>query len=101
MAPPEAGVEGGAAMQRAIVLHDHAIAGLKLEHQFQRRPLLVDGIEVLPAGARIAGFVSEAQRSGRVKGRARIAFRFTSLVHDGERYSLWFRGEDGRRHLCE
>jgi hypothetical protein len=53
-----------------------------------RRPLIVDGIEALPAGARIAGFVSEAQRSGRVKGRGRIALRFTSLVHDGEHYAL-------------
>jgi hypothetical protein len=53
-----------------------------------RRPLIVEGREVLPAGARVAGFVSEAQRSGRVKGRGRIAFRFTSLVHDGEHYAL-------------
>jgi hypothetical protein len=53
-----------------------------------RRPLVVHGVEVLPAGARVAGFVSEAQRSGRVKGRARVAFRFTSLVHDGEHYTL-------------
>jgi hypothetical protein len=53
-----------------------------------RRPLVVDGIQVLPAGARVAGFVSEAQRSARVKGRARVAFRFTSLMHDGEHYGL-------------
>jgi hypothetical protein len=53
-----------------------------------RRPIVVRGIEVVPAGARVAGFVSEAQRSGRVKGRARVAFRFTSLVHDGDAYDL-------------
>lgn len=53
-----------------------------------RRALVVDGLEVLPAGARVSGFVSEAQRSGRVKGRARVAFRFTGLTHDGEHYTL-------------
>jgi hypothetical protein len=53
-----------------------------------RRALIVDGREVLPAGTLVTGFVSEATRSARVKGRARVAFRFTSLSHDSERYRL-------------
>lgn len=53
-----------------------------------RRALIVDGVEVLPAGARVSGIVSEAQRSARVKGRARVAFRFTGLSHEGEHYAL-------------
>jgi hypothetical protein len=53
-----------------------------------RRPLVVNGVEVLPAGTRVGGYVSEAQRSARVKGRARVAFRFTTLSHDGDRYTL-------------
>jgi hypothetical protein len=53
-----------------------------------RRPLFVNGIEVLPAGTRVGGYVSEARRSARVKGRARVAVRFTSLSHEGERYTL-------------
>ena len=48
----------------------------------------VDGQEVLPAGTEVAGHVTEAERAGRVKGRARLAFRFTSLRHDDERMSL-------------
>jgi hypothetical protein len=53
-----------------------------------RKAVTLDGQEVLPAGTELAGHVTEAERSGRVKGRARIAFRFTSVRHDGERMSL-------------
>jgi hypothetical protein len=53
-----------------------------------RRPLVVNGVEVLPAGARLSGIVTEADRAARVKGRARLAFRFTTLSHDAERYRL-------------
>jgi hypothetical protein len=49
-----------------------------------RRPLVVDGVEVVPAGATIVGSVTDAQRSARVKGRARLALRFHSLTVDGE-----------------
>lgn len=44
-----------------------------------RRPLVVDGLEVLPAGATLHGTVVDADRSGRVKGRASVSFRFTRL----------------------
>jgi len=47
-----------------------------------RRALVVDGVEVVPAGARLSGVVTDAQQSGRVKGRARLALRFTSLTVD-------------------
>jgi hypothetical protein len=47
-----------------------------------------DGATVLPAGTQITGNVTEVERSGRVKGRARIAYRFNSLTHDGERYDI-------------
>jgi len=53
-----------------------------------RNAVMVDGQEVLPAGTELAGHVTEAERSGRVKGRARLAFRFTSLRYDGERMPL-------------
>lgn len=48
------------------------------------RAVLIDGDEVLPAGAAIRGAVTEALRAGRVKGRARLAVRFTSLTIDDE-----------------
>ena len=53
-----------------------------------RNPVTIDGREVLPVGTELAGHVTEAERAGRVKGRARVAFQFTSLRYDGERRSL-------------
>ncbi len=49
-----------------------------------RRALVVDGVEVVPAGATVTGSVTEAVRSARVKGRARLALRFTSVTIDRE-----------------
>ena len=49
-----------------------------------RRALVVDGVEVVPAGAAVSGSVTEAVRSARVKGRARLALRFTSVTIDRE-----------------
>jgi hypothetical protein len=53
-----------------------------------RRAVSVDGETVLPAGAVVNGEVSEVDRAGRVKGRSRLALRFTSVVIDGRRESL-------------
>jgi len=53
-----------------------------------RTPVTIEGQEVLPIGTELAGHVTEAERAGRVKGRARLAFQFTSLRYDGERKSL-------------
>jgi len=52
------------------------------------RAISIDGREVLPAGARLAGNVTQVDDSGRVKGRAMIAFRFTSLQAGGQRYDV-------------
>jgi hypothetical protein len=48
-----------------------------------RRALTVDGVEALPAGTEVIGHVTAANRSARVKGRAYVAFRFTSLDPPG------------------
>jgi hypothetical protein len=48
----------------------------------------VNGATVLPAGTTVVGNVTDVERSGRVKGRARLAYRFNSLTHDGERYDI-------------
>jgi hypothetical protein len=53
-----------------------------------RQSVVVDGQTVLPAGTELAGSVTDVARSGRVKGRARVAYRFTSLRHDSERYDI-------------
>ena len=49
-----------------------------------RRAVVVDGVEVLPAGAPVSGSVTAVERAGRVKGRARLAMRFTSVTIDDE-----------------
>ncbi len=53
-----------------------------------RRPIVIQGMTVLDAGTPLSGFVTEATRPGRVKGRGRIGFRFTSLSHESERYRV-------------
>ena len=55
-----------------------------------RRSIIVDGIEAIPAGATLFGAVTEAERSARVKGRARVAFRFNALElpNDSERIGI-------------
>ena len=49
-----------------------------------RSPVTVDGAQVLPAGTNVLGHVTGAQRSGKVKGRASVAFRFNSIDLPGE-----------------
>jgi hypothetical protein len=56
------------------------------------QPIAVRGERVLPAGAVVSGVVIEAARSGKVKGRARLAVQFDSLAIDSspdhERYRI-------------
>lgn len=53
-----------------------------------REAVSVDGSAILPVGTEVIGAVSDVERSGRVKGRARIAYRFNTLTHAGERYDM-------------
>jgi hypothetical protein len=55
-----------------------------------RNSVNVDGLEAIPAGSTVVGNVTAAERSARVKGRARIAFRFGALElpGDSERISI-------------
>jgi hypothetical protein len=53
-----------------------------------RRAITVQGKQVLPAGTEVVGTVTDVERAGRVKGRSRVAFRFTSLRHANERYDI-------------
>jgi hypothetical protein len=54
------------------------------------RPLHIQGQTVLAAGTRVGGAVTDATRSAKVKGRAHIAMRFTSLTPQGvdQRYTI-------------
>ena len=44
------------------------------------KPVVVAGMEVIPAGATVTGAVVSAERSGRVKGRASVALRFNEVI---------------------
>jgi hypothetical protein len=51
-------------------------------------PVVVGGRTVLPKGAELVGSVIDAKESGRVKGRAAIAFRFTQVSAHGDTYPI-------------
>jgi hypothetical protein len=48
----------------------------------------IDGVDVLPAGSPLRARVSEAEASGKVKGRARLSLAFTGVSAHGEAYTL-------------
>jgi hypothetical protein len=48
------------------------------------RPVVIDGLEAIPAGSTLKGVVTEARRSGKVRGRAAVAFRFETLTVSGD-----------------
>jgi hypothetical protein len=51
-------------------------------------PLVVGGKTVAPAGAAVGGHVTQAVRSGKVKGRARLGMRFETLTIARSRYDI-------------
>ena len=53
-----------------------------------RKDVEYSGLVVIPAGTTLSGTVTDAERSGKVKGLARLAFRFSSLSLGDERYDL-------------
>jgi hypothetical protein len=53
-----------------------------------RRDVVIDERTVLPAGTDVRGVVTSVARSAKVKGRASLAFRFTSLSLDDETYDV-------------
>jgi hypothetical protein len=53
-----------------------------------QRPVVVRGVTVVPAGSVVNGVITDARRSGRVKGRARVAMRFNALRVGDTRYSI-------------
>lgn len=43
-------------------------------------PVLVDGKVVIPAGSYVSGEVTQAKRAGKVKGKAQLAIRLTTMI---------------------
>ena len=56
-----------------------------------RRAVTVGGVQALPAGTAVTGIVTAAERSARVKGRARVAFRFTAIDPPGDAQRMSMR----------
>ena len=56
-----------------------------------RRAVVVSGVQAFPAGTAVIGHVTAADRSARVKGRARVAFRFTTIDPPGDAERLTMR----------
>ena len=54
-------------------------------------PISVDGVRALPSGSVLLGHVTDVARAGKVKGRARIAFRFSRIDPPGESSSMQVR----------
>jgi hypothetical protein len=52
------------------------------------QPVTVDGLEVIPAGADVTGNVTAVERSGRVKGRASVAYQFDTVSVAGEELAI-------------
>jgi len=53
-----------------------------------RQAVALNGQTILPAGTELVGTVTDVAQAGRVKGRARVAYRFDSLRYDSERYAI-------------
>jgi len=53
-------------------------------------PIVIGGRTVVPAGSAVTGSVTQATRSGKVKGRARLGMRFHTLAPagDNQRYRI-------------
>jgi hypothetical protein len=64
-----------------------------------RQAVVVDGYTAIPAGAVLTGHVTDVDRAGRVKGRSRLAFRFSEVQVNGAAEELRtnplaFQGEE-------
>jgi hypothetical protein len=57
-------------------------------HATLTEPLTIGGTTVLPAGTELTGVVTHVERPGRVKGRAKVAYRFDSLRANGTSYEV-------------
>ena len=53
-----------------------------------RQGVTINGVTAIPAGTVFSGNVTEVERAGRVRGRARVAFRFTEAEINGVTESL-------------
>ena len=65
-------------------------------------PVVIDEVTVIPSGSKLRGYVTSAQESGKVKGRAELGFRFTSLTvgpvtYDISTRPIFYRAENNKK----
>ena len=51
-------------------------------------PVEVDGVTAIPAGAKLTGYLTEVQESGKIKGRAELGIRFNRLQTGSVTYDI-------------
>jgi hypothetical protein len=51
-------------------------------------PVIVDGLTVIPSGSAISGYVTHVDGSGKIKGRAALGLRFTSVTVGTATYDI-------------
>ena len=56
-----------------------------------KTPVTIGGVQALPSGSVLVGHVTDVARAGKVKGRARVAFRFSRIDPPGEAESMQVR----------
>jgi hypothetical protein len=52
------------------------------------KPIVVSGTTVVPGGSEVTGSIVDAKESGRVKGKATVAFRFNRITVRGESHKI-------------
>ena len=105
-AAPALPIPAAAVRTRQITVPSGTVLRLRLTHGFGSdsrleapvsgtlvSPIVVDGRTVLREGSVASGYVAEAVRPGKVKGRGRVAVRFTRISPVGleERYNMQTR----------
>jgi hypothetical protein len=103
-APP---VEGTSVRARQVTIPAGTVLRLRINRGFGSdisriedpvsatlaRAVVIGGRTILPAGSAASGYVSEAVRPGKVKGRGRVGVRFTRItpLSDDEQYRMQTR----------
>lgn len=94
--------EPAAAVRRTITIPDNTVMDVTLNTALASdtsrveqtvngtldSPVVIDGVTAIPAGSALSGHVTNVDDSGKIKGRAALGFRFTSLTTGAVTYDI-------------